>query len=82
VLQKCGRISYISFVCQLVLTHVHVSLYADFVITAEAFFLMHHVRTFPYVNYKHNLIEALGHQALMLMYAIALVVRNDDEVMW
>jgi hypothetical protein len=52
------------------------------VITAEAFFLMHHVRTFPYVNYKHNLIEALGHQALMLMYAIALVVRNDDEVMW
>jgi hypothetical protein len=65
-----------------VLTHVHVSLYADFVITAEAFFLMHHVRTFPYVNYKHNLIEALGHQALMLMYAIALVVRNDDEVMW
>ena len=54
----------------------------DFVITAEAFYLMHHVRTFPYVNYKHNLIEALGHQALMLMYAITLILRNDDEVMW
>ena len=54
----------------------------DFVICAEGFYLMHHVRTFPYVNYKHNLIEALGHQALMLMYAIALILRNDDEVMW
>jgi hypothetical protein len=54
----------------------------DFVITAEAFFLMHHVRTFPYVIYKHNVIEALGHQALMLMYAITLILRNDDEGMW
>jgi hypothetical protein len=52
------------------------------VITAEAFFLMHHVRTFPYVIYKHNVIEALGHQALMLMYAITLILRNDDEGMW
>jgi hypothetical protein len=61
---------------------VRVSLCVDFVITAEALYLMHHVRTFPYVNYKHNLIEALGHQALMLMYAIALILRNDDEAMW
>eukprot|EP01043_Picozoa_sp_COSAG02_P035306 COSAG02_NODE_2520_length_8610_cov_4.542474_2_plen_81_part_00 len=60
----------------------HVSVCADFVITAEAFFLMHHVRNFPFVLYKHNVIEALGHQGLMLMYAITLILRNDDEDMW
>eukprot|EP01043_Picozoa_sp_COSAG02_P029830 COSAG02_NODE_1874_length_10576_cov_8.410614_5_plen_205_part_00 len=60
----------------------HVSFCADFVITAEAFFLMHHVRNFPFVNYKHNIIEALGHQSLMLMYAITLIIRNGDEAMW
>ena len=38
----------------------------DFVITAEAFYLMHHVRTFPFVDYKHNVIEALGHQVSAL----------------
>ena len=53
-----------------------------FVIAAEAFYLMHHMRTFPFVNYKHNVIEALGHQALMLMYAIALILRNDSESTW
>ena len=53
-----------------------------FVITAEAFFLMHHMRTFPFVNYKHNVIDALGHQALMLMYAITLILRNDNDDIW
>jgi hypothetical protein len=53
-----------------------------FVIAAEAFYLMHHMRTFPFVNYKHNVIEALGHQALMLMYAIVLIIRNDSESTW
>ena len=66
--------SWFSYAC--------VSFCVDFAITAEAFYLMHHVRTFPYVNYKHNVMEALGHQALMLMYAITLILRNDDEVMW
>ena len=31
-----------------------------FVISAEAFYLMHHMRTYPFVIYKHNVIEALG----------------------
>jgi TolA-binding protein len=43
---------------------------------------MHHMRTFPFVNHKHNVIEALGHQALMLRYAIALILRNDSESTW
>eukprot|EP01043_Picozoa_sp_COSAG02_P031427 COSAG02_NODE_2051_length_10000_cov_2.340471_4_plen_68_part_00 len=60
----------------------HVSVCVDFVIAAEAFYLMHHVRTFPFVLYKHNVIEALGHQSLMLMYAITLILRYDDETMW
>jgi hypothetical protein len=38
------------------------------VITAEAFYLMHHVRTFPFVNDKHNIIEALGHQVSALRH--------------
>lgn len=53
-----------------------------FVISTEAFFLMHHMRTYPFVVYKHNVMEALGHCALMLLYAISLILRNEDEDMW
>ena len=53
-----------------------------FVIAAEVFYLMHHMRTFPFVDHKHNVIEALGHQALILMYAIVLILRNDHENAW
>eukprot|EP01045_Picozoa_sp_COSAG04_P002347 COSAG04_NODE_85_length_27560_cov_8.621245_6_plen_838_part_00 len=53
-----------------------------FVITTEAFFQIHHVRTYPFVNYKHNVIEALGHCALMLLYAVSLILRNESEDDW
>ena len=53
-----------------------------FVISAEAFYLMHHMRTYPFVIYKHNVIEALGHCALMLLYAISLILRNEDADAW
>eukprot|EP01045_Picozoa_sp_COSAG04_P002616 COSAG04_NODE_97_length_26459_cov_6.507246_4_plen_1426_part_00 len=53
-----------------------------FVISIEAFFQMHHMRTYPFVVYKHNVMEALGHCALMLLYAISLILRNDDEDTW
>eukprot|EP01045_Picozoa_sp_COSAG04_P003609 COSAG04_NODE_148_length_22826_cov_11.360026_4_plen_2104_part_00 len=53
-----------------------------FVISTEAFYLMHHMRTYPFVNYKHNVIEALGHCALMLLYAISLILRNEDDDAW
>eukprot|EP01045_Picozoa_sp_COSAG04_P005276 COSAG04_NODE_242_length_19007_cov_3.089433_8_plen_1575_part_00 len=53
-----------------------------FVITIEAFFQMHHMRTYPFVVYKHNVMEALGHCALMLLYAISLILRNDDQDTW
>eukprot|EP01045_Picozoa_sp_COSAG04_P027625 COSAG04_NODE_4082_length_2316_cov_41.215607_3_plen_383_part_01 len=53
-----------------------------FVITVEAFFQIHHVRTYPFVSYKHNVMESLGHCALMLMYAISLILRNDDDDDW
>ena len=36
------------------------------------------MRTYPFVNYKHNLIDALGHQSLILLYAISLMLRNDE----
>merc|ERR1712072_772263 len=53
-----------------------------FVITIEAFFQMHHMRTYPFVVYKHNVMEALGHCSLMLLYAITLILRNEDEDTW
>ncbi len=52
---------------------------AYFVATVEAGFLMHHVRTYPYVREQHNQVDALGHAALMLTYTITLILRNDDE---
>merc|ERR1712096_461056 len=53
-----------------------------FVISAEAFYLMHRMRTYPFVNYKHNVMEALGHCALMLLYAISLILRNENQDDW
>ena len=53
-----------------------------FVATTEAFFLMFHMRVYPYTNNKHNLMEALGHCALMLTYAISLILRNNNEEQW
>ena len=53
-----------------------------FACACEAFFLMHHMRTYPFVNHKHNLMEAFGHCALILLYAISLILRNDDEDDW
>ena len=40
------------------------------------------MRVYPYTTYKHNLMEALGHCALMLTYAISLILRNDNEEQW
>eukprot|EP01045_Picozoa_sp_COSAG04_P003951 COSAG04_NODE_167_length_21718_cov_556.193293_4_plen_352_part_00 len=55
---------------------------AYFACACEAFFLMHHMRTYPFVNYKHNLMEAFGHCALILLYAVSLILRNNDEDDW
>ena len=43
---------------------------------------MHHMRTFAFINYKHNVIEAIGHAALMLLYAVALIMRVDNPEEW
>lgn len=50
-----------------------------FVSVIEAFFLMHHMRTYPYTVDKHNLTDALGHLAPILTYVSALIVRGDEE---
>ena len=50
-----------------------------FVAAVEAGFLMHHMRTYPYVRDQHNQVDALGHAALMLTYTITLIPRNDDD---
>jgi hypothetical protein len=50
-----------------------------FVIMIEAAFLVLHVRTYPFVVYKHNVIEAFGHCSLMLLYAATLILRDENE---
>eukprot|EP01043_Picozoa_sp_COSAG02_P007055 COSAG02_NODE_207_length_29119_cov_41.071365_20_plen_248_part_00 len=53
-----------------------------FMVATEAAFLMLHMRTYPFVVYKHNVIEALGHCSLMLLYAASLILRNVNEDDW
>jgi hypothetical protein len=40
------------------------------------------VRVYPYVSYKHNLMEALGHCAMLLLYSVTLILRNQDDSQW
>ena len=53
-----------------------------FLVTVEAAFLMLHMRTYPFVVYKHNVIEAIGHCSLMLLFAATLILRNENEDDW
>ncbi len=57
---------------------------AYFVASTEALFLMHHMRVYPYVIQKHNVIDGVGHCALMLTYMVTLVLRRDqsDKDVW
>lgn len=41
-----------------------------------------HMRTYPFVSQKHNMMEALGHCGLLLLYAITLILRNGDDSQW
>jgi hypothetical protein len=50
-----------------------------FVVAVESFFLMHHMRTYPYLQRKHNTIDALGHCILILTYTVTFVLRGDLE---
>lgn len=53
-----------------------------FAATTSILFLCHHVRTFPYVVHKHNVIEGIGQAALLLVYVTCLVLRNDSAMVW
>lgn len=50
-----------------------------FVATAEAVFLMNHMRIYPYVRKQHNQVDAIGHFTLILTYTVALILRNSDS---
>ena len=45
----------------------------------ESFFLMHHMRSYPYSVHKHNMIDALGHCILILTYTVTFILRQSDE---
>lgn len=53
-----------------------------FAVVMSVLFLNHHVRTFPYVVHKHNVIEGIGQTALLLVYVCCLVLRNDSAKAW
>lgn len=53
-----------------------------FATITSVLFLCHHVRTFPYVVPKHNVIEGIGQAALLLVYVACLVLRNDSAMVW
>jgi hypothetical protein len=36
------------------------------------------MRSFPYVLHKHNLVDGLGHCALILTYMVILILRKSD----
>ena len=50
-------------------------------ISTTLFFFLH-VRTYPFVIYKHNLMEAIGQATQLVMYFTCLLLRNDDETVW
>ena len=41
---------------------------AYFVATAEALFLMHHMRSYPYVVHKHNVIDGVRRPSILISY--------------
>jgi biopolymer transport protein ExbD len=69
----------ILYCLELLLIKANVAWSRYFVATVEAFFLMHHMRVFPYVRAQHNQVDAIGHAALMLTYTITLILRNSEE---
>ena len=50
-----------------------------FVVAFESWFLMHHMRSYPYSVQKHNQIDALGHCILILTYTVTFILRQSDE---
>ena len=52
---------------------------AYFVGVTEAMFLMHHMRAFPYVLRKHNIIDGVGHISLTFTYMVTLILRNEED---
>lgn len=53
-----------------------------FVAAVESFFLCYHFRTYPFVTYKHNLMDGLGHLCLILTYVCCILLRKTDENAW
>lgn len=51
---------------------------AYFVGAVEALYLMHHMRSFPYVLLKHNIVDGFGHCAVILTYMVTLILRNAE----
>ncbi len=72
----------LSTICPNNMTHQARLVCTDFIICVEACYLMHHMRTFPFISYKHNVIEGIGHVALMLLYTVTLIMRVDNPEYW
>jgi hypothetical protein len=53
-----------------------------FATLTSAAFLIWHMRVFPFVVRKHNIMEAIGEATLLLMYTTVLLLRNDSDDDW
>lgn len=53
-----------------------------FATLTSSLFLVWHVRVWPFVIQKHNMMEALGEATLLLMYTTCLLLRNDNDDDW
>lgn len=53
-----------------------------FVCAVQAFFLIYHMHSFPYIEEKHNVMDGVGQTALLLTYCVSLILRNKDETEW
>eukprot|EP01043_Picozoa_sp_COSAG02_P010452 COSAG02_NODE_367_length_23739_cov_16.775127_10_plen_428_part_00 len=40
------------------------------------------LHSFPYIEEKHNVMDAVGQTALLLTYSVSLILRNKDETDW
>jgi hypothetical protein len=52
-----------------------------FVCTVESFFLMYHMRAFPYINMKHNILDGVGHCILLLTYTCTFILKVGEQDM-
>ena len=53
-----------------------------FAMLSSSAFLIWHVRAYPFVLRKHNVVETVGEDLVLVMYTTCLMLRNDSAGNW